>query len=306
MNTQNPILVLAASALVLGCSTEAPTDKFTGTPVQINTSLAQIACRAGNEGANMLPDKFYLTIENSENSLYSYEAVMKNEGGEWVSYDATTGERIQMLWANGTTNVLWTASTSGWPFNTPSDISVATNQSKADSVRSSDHLYRVGNVIPAETEGCLNIDFQHLLSKIEITITLDDGNSGGHNLITDVRIGGVQTSRSRQDSTFSTLNPFITGFVRAWHSDRVAAKKTLATYEAILIPQSVPDDNQANAFEVMFKVRDKEYKWSSPDTIKLEPNTCYSLALKAEKGKVVASGFSPAVWADTPMVQASN
>lgn len=301
MNTLNPILVAAASALMLGCSTGVATDKFTGAPVQINISPAEKSAGA-KEGENMLPEKFYLTIENSENSLYSYDAVMKNEGGNWVSYDATTGERIQMVWATGTNNVQWTASTSGRPFSAPSDISVATNQSKVDSLRSSDHLYRVGNVIPAETEGCLNIDFRHMLSKIEITITLGDGHGAAHNPVTDVRIGGVQTSRSRQDSTFSTLNPFITGFVKALHCG-YAAKKSVATYAAILIPQSVPDDNQVNVFEVMFKVRDKEYRWSSPDTVKLEPNTRYSLALKAEKGNVVASGLSYAVWADARPVK---
>lgn len=293
MNGKTISAALAAAGLLMpnSCS-NVVTDDFTGLPVRINPSVA--ATGAAN-GADAMPKEFYLTLVNEESHLHSYEALMRNEDGKWASYDASTDERIQMLWANGVDYVRWTASTSAGPVGGET-ISVASDQTTADSLKASDHLYRAGYVHPMETDGCIDMELAHMLSKIDIAITLGSGHGTAANPVSNVEISGVQTTRLCEDTIFSAVNPFLIGAVRPRSSGYTAGGSPVATYEAILIPQSIPEEFHGNQLAVKFRLGDSEYWWRSSDTIRLKPNTRYTLALRAGRDRVVASSLTAAEW----------
>lgn len=282
----------AAGLLVANSCSNVVTDEFTGLPVRINPS---VAAEEAKKGADALPKEFYLALVNEENHLHSYEALMKNEDGKWVSYDASTGERIQMLWANGIDYVKWTASTSDGLVGGET-ISVAKDQTTADSLRASDHLYRAGYVHPMETDGCIDMELAHMLSKIDIAITLGSGHRPAANPVSNVEISGIQTVCLCEDTLFSAMNPFVISAVKPRSSGYAAGSNPVATYEAILIPQTIPEEFHGNQLAVKFRLNDNEYWWRSSDTIRLEPNTRYTLALKAGKDRVVASSLTAAKW----------
>ena len=65
-----------------------------------------------------------------------------------------------------------------------------------------------------------------------------------------------------------------------------------ATYEAILIPQTIA----ANNFVVEILIGDKTYEWKSTAEVELEEGKEYTLALTAGKDKVSGSRFTASTW----------
>lgn len=70
--------------------------------------------------------------------------------------------------------------------------------------------------------------------------------------------------------------------------------KASATYEAILIPQTI----ESGKFTVSFKVDGKLYEWvyNNEAGLTLAPNTAYTLKLIAGDDKVQPASFSVAAW----------
>ena len=68
--------------------------------------------------------------------------------------------------------------------------------------------------------------------------------------------------------------------------------KASATYEAILIPQTIGSGN----FTVSFKVDGKLYEWTYNKELTLDPTTAYTLKLIAGDDKVQPVSFSVAEW----------
>ena len=65
-----------------------------------------------------------------------------------------------------------------------------------------------------------------------------------------------------------------------------------ATYEAILIPQTIEADN----FGVEILIGDKTYEWKSTAEVELEEGYEYTLELTAGKDKVSRSSFTANTW----------
>ena len=70
------------------------------------------------------------------------------------------------------------------------------------------------------------------------------------------------------------------------------ATSPTATYEAILIPQTIAAKN----FGVEILIGDKTYEWKSTAEVTLEEGKEYTLELNAGKNKVSGSSFTASTW----------
>ena len=96
----------------------------------------------------------------------------------------------------------------------------------------------------------------------------------------------------RTDGNPQTITPFYTGETPFSKDANGTITKAKATYEAILIPQTIASGN----FTVSFKVDGKLYEWTYNQKLELAPSTAYTLKLIAGDDKVQPASFSVAAW----------
>ena len=208
-----------------------------------------------------------------------------------------------MLWANMNDNVTITALLDVY-FS--SKINTPTDQTTLDALKKADFLAMpVTEVAPSQSG--INVEFKHTMSKINLTIELGSEyeftEEDVDTKITDVKIDGSKVkayytiNSSTSDPQFSfydysgdptPISPYRTGTKPYSKTDG----KAKATYEAILIPQTIASGN----FTVSFKVDGKLYEWAYNQELTLAPNTAYTLKLIAGDDKVQPVSFSVAPW----------
>ena len=287
----NKYLTMAAAALMMAaCSSEdvPQVDSATNTPIQIHAMVAELESRAGIDD-NTDFSQFYLSVTNSSNSNYSYSNVQVTKSGSgWEPASP-------MYWQNSESEVSVTAAT--FSLNGAQDLAVQTDQSTADNVIASDHLYMAATsqsyaeVTGTKDAGAINVNFSHLMSKVNLTITLADEFDADANPISNVTFQGTVASRSYTAGTgWATIpnNAFATDIT----AYAVEYTKPTATYEVILVPQQVA----ANGFAVQFQIGGRQFKWTSDDAVTLDSGKQYTLALTAGDEKVSSASFSSAAW----------
>ena len=207
-----------------------------------------------------------------------------------------------MLWANMNDKVA-IAALSNVNFD-----KIPTDQTSAEGVKKADLLTMpVTKVVPS-TNG-IKVEFKHTMSKIKLTIELGDEYEFAENvdkMITDVKIDGskvealfhIKPENTEFGFEFDNISgnpipvsPFCTGTTPYSKTNGVITKAT-ATYEAILIPQTIASGN----FTVSFKVDGKLYEWTYDKELTLVPTTAYTLKLTAGDDKVQPVSFSVAAW----------
>ncbi len=299
----------AAAFLLASCSNDddfVPQDNLKDTPITVTAGVAELTTRAGHDNSN-LPETFYLSI-NQENDLYDYTNVeMQLVNGTWKTYEEDGETEKKLLWGSSKENVSVTAAT--FSLAGAQDLAVQTNQSTPDAVKASDHLYmeatEQGYAAVEETEntagkaaGAVNVTFNHIMSKVILTITLGDEFNSQTNPINNVTfIGTVATNSYTAGTGWATIAGNVTA------TDIIACQETYtpisntvtnasAKYEVILVPQTVT----ANGFTVMFSVGDREFKWTSNDAVTLESGYKYALNITVGKDKVSGASFSASPW----------
>ena len=293
------ILYFAALvALLAGCSKISQSDTpLRDTPISVNVLLPEILTRAGY-GSDNLPTLFYLSIDQSGTNYDYTNVVMKLENGTWVAYESAEETAAkQLLWEGSTGNVTVTAATFSLSYSSaaPSyELSALADQSTDANVKASDHLCYYSTGVKPSKEG-ISIPFGHIMSKLKITLTLGTEYEDA----TDNPISSVAVFGSNRTGIYQPINPSTT--TEKWGSQcENSIIKTLplsyssltATYEAILIPQTIA----ANNFVVEILIGDKTYEWKSTAEVELEEGKEYTLALTAGKDKVSGSSFTASTW----------
>lgn len=183
-----------------------------------------------------------------------------------------------------------------------------TDQTTPDALKKADFLAMpITKVKP--TQSGINVEFKHTMSKINLTIELGseyEFTADVDKKITDVKIDGskIKASWAFNPSTDgpqfnfdnhsgdpTPITPYYTGATPYSKTDGVITKAS-ATYEAILIPQTIASGN----FTVSFKVDGKLYEWTYNKELTLDPSTAYTLKLIAGDDKVQPASFSVAAW----------
>ena len=273
--------MVAVTAIFAGCANDEdallPNDSLKDTPINIDVLVSGINTRAGYDNTSQ-PTMFYLSIDQNGTN-YDYNVVMKYEGDTWVAYEsaAENAAKTQLLWEGSKDNVTVTAATFRLPeASTSCSLNVQTDQSTAEAVKASDHLYYYSNTVTPSTGG-ISLGLNHIMSKITVKLTLGTEYATSEtNPITSVSAFGAST-----DATYSP------GAGTPWSAGSNVSKITLipsvaydtsnrtATYEAILVPQTIA----ANAFGIEIRIGEKTYEWKSADAFTLTGGTNHTLEM---------------------------
>ena len=271
--------MVAVTAIFAGCANDEdallPNDSLKDTPINVDVLVSGINTRAGYDNTS-LPTMFYLSIDQKD-TKYDYNVVMKHEGGSWVAYESAdeNAAKKQLLWEGSKDNVTVTAATFSLS-DASTTLSVQTDQSTAEAVKASDHLYYYSNAITPSTGG-ISLELNHIMSKITVKLTLGtEYESSATNPITSVTAFGA--------STGATYSP---GAEAPWSAGSNVSKITLipsveynkaertVTYEAILVPQTIA----ANTFGIEIRIGEQTYEWTSAETFKLTGGTNHTLEM---------------------------
>ena len=271
--------MVSVAAIFAGCSNDEdalqPTDSLKDKPINVDVLVSGIHTRAGYDNNASLPTMFYLSIDQNGEKYDYKNVVMKNEAGKWVAYesDAKDAAKKQLLWegstnAEGTANpVIITAATFPLPeASTSYDLSAQTNQSTADAVKASDHLYYYSNAVTPSTDG-ISLPLDHIMSKITVKLTLGtEYASAVTNPITSVTAFGASYSATYSPAaTPAWSNQSAASEIKLFPSVAYDKDNRTATYEAILVPQTIG----ANTFGVEIRIGEKTYEWKSADAFTL-------------------------------------
>ena len=307
------MIALAAMTMILGsCSdsnSEFSQDYLADTPIKLNVSVDEPTTRAGYSDADK-PTGFALFVKHGgQTDKYNYEVWAEGEDKNWKTYDLAkysndrTKEDVTMLWANMNDNVTVYAI---------SDVDYLakidkhpTDQTTPDALKKADFLAMPQTEVKPTQSG-INVEFKHAMSKINLTIELGseyEFTADVDKKITDVKIDGsmveagyyIDFSTEKSPLYFynysgdpTPISPFRTGTKPYSKTDGKAS----ATYEAILIPQTI----ESGKFTVSFKVDGKLYEWTYNQELTLAPTTAYTLKLTAGDDKVQPVSFSVAPW----------
>lgn len=319
MKTIKNLAMLTIAALaVAACSHDknlvAPTDHFPADGViRVATDVTRPQTRAGMETGNLT--MFQLRVKNPVSDSYSYNALMKKEGGDWVSYNNDGTAKMVMLWQNKTQKVNVAAvyipgvtliddywkTTDGIPVS----IAVRENQSNADSLNKSDILVMKSREVDPTSDltpqGKMKVELKHRLAKLNLTVNLGtqfniDGTAT--NPITAVSVEGTKTQADWKLTTDeldgqSVMKP-IKLFEAAYTAGEGKTKSAVAKYECILMPQTIA----SNGFMVKIVIGGKTYTWKSSGEVTLAPDTQYNLTLSVGKDVVIVGSFSARPWTD--------
>ena len=271
----------AMAFLFASCAGEeevtTPADSLKGKPINVDVLVSDIKTRAGYDNTS-LPKMFYLSIDQNDPKYDYTNVVMKYEGGKWVAYasDAADAPTVDMIWANATGTITVKAATFSLS-STSTPLKALTDQSTAEGIEASDHLYYYSNAVMPSENGTISIPLNHIMSKISVQLTLGtEYEASETNPITSVTAFGA--------STGATYSP---GAETPWSAESNVSKITLfpsvaydtnnrtATYEAILVPQTIA----ANTFGIEIRIGEKTYEWKSANAFTLTGGTNHALEM---------------------------
>ena len=290
---------MAAMAFLLAsCAGEeevtTPADSLKGKPINVDVLVSDIKTRAGYDNTS-LPKMFYLSIDQNDPKYDYTNVVMKYEEGKWVAYesDAEGAAKKEMNWAGSTGTITVKAATFSLS-SASTTLKALTNQSKAEGIKASDHLYYYSNAVKPSENGTISIPFDHIMSKLEITVTLRTQYGASENPITSAIAFGSATSATYShagETPWSNYNSAVSDISLCPSGSYSAAERT-ATYEAIFIPQNIA----ASTFGVKVKIGDKTYTWKSANAVTFEGGKKYTLNLTLGKDELTLNTLSVSNW----------
>lgn len=320
MKTKTIFTMAALAAVLAGCSDNEDMPLHNNYPadgvIRMNVAVNDPQTRATYSDANTLTD-FRIIVDNPQNAGYTYKSVLvENKVTGWTPAE-------QMLWANENDPVTIIAYKSdvespGYGADkTDVPVNIQTEQGQNDNMLKSDFLFfKQSNFIPKDdlttTDGKVDIRFQHVLSKLTLTINLgtelNEPVVPSENPITELTIKGTKITgtinfgdaENTKDGTLPTVN-FTTsdqsGAVSPFYKvyTPAANKETQGsvTYECILIPQKIE-----SGFSVSFTVGAKTYEWVSKKEVQLQPGTAHTLTLLAGKEVVLVGDITAGEWTE--------
>lgn len=300
------------AAMLTGCSNDSelahsnfPDDNIIRVTAGVNGAVTRTET-LGTE----LNNKFSLTVvnkdtENEYNYKYTHEnKIFQKIGTEWICNDI-------LLWQDAETKVdvaaLAPVIDKDWIFlgilNNKNqfqtlEYSISDNQETQKPENDLLYYYK-SDLVPKDalnSDGKLDIQFNHAFSMIDINVTLGTEYSNKENPISEVIVGGSKiratldiTNREGKGVSYAStmgtnLETDIITTPGTFTKATTDEENSKAAYSCILIPQKI----EANKFKVTLKTSSKTYVWTSPDAITLETGHRYTLDLRMGKDKLTA------------------
>lgn len=311
---KHQLISLAAAALCFTACTNEDSfshDSLANTPIKLNVSVDEPRTRAGYSNDEK-PTAFRLNVLHrvDKEDKYNYSVWVEGNGTDWNTYDLElyrmygTKTDVTMLWANMDDPVTIEASSYVDDFT-----EIPADQTSAEKVKKADMLVMPQKQVDPNING-INVDFKHTMSKIMLTIELGDEYEFTENVakkITDVNINGSKIQANFGITSVNTepvfeftnisgnptpISPCHTGSTPYSKTAEGKITKASANYEAILIPQTIAQDD----FSVSFKVDGRLYEWTYNKKLPLAPTTAYTLKLTAGDDKVQPVSFDAKPW----------
>ena len=267
------IVVAAALSLLAGCEKDpAGSGPGEGLPMGIEAILA------GSKASITTDDlqEFWLQVDCAGDAAYSYFVAVSKSATGWVS-------NRQLLWKSATATTNYCAAFfNGHDFTQAEfasgvDLSVPTDQSTQAGLNAADllTLKATSTTYEATTDGVLPVALNHGLTKVNFVLSLgsdfyDNQYGRAANPVTVFTVGGANLGFNFQPTTGAVAvtagtEADITPFASSYVPGTATAKTSVATYEAILVPQTFA----AGALSVAFSVGANDYVWTNADAITL-------------------------------------
>lgn len=302
------------AAMLTGCSNDSelahsnfPDDNI----IRVTAGVNGAVTRAETLGTE-LNSNFSLTVinkaplkEGEHSNKYTYgNRFFKKTGTEWICsdillwQDAETKVDVAAL-APAIDNTTFRDSYDFWDEKiTTMEYSITADQKTLSEANDLLYYYQ-SDLVPKDalnSDGKLDIQFNHAFSMIDIIVTLGTEYSQKDNPINEVIVGGsklkatidVANSEGKGVAYASTTgeNPEANVFPTPGTFTKATTdeENSKAAFSCILIPQNI----EANKFKVTLKTSSKTYVWTSPDAITLETGHRYTLNLTMGKDKLTA------------------
>lgn len=323
-------MMLTAVSMLSACSSDEAEKSYypKDNVVRVTTNVNAPATRGSYNDANL--SEMSLSIKNAESlDVYTYNNVRINKGEGSTVW---TPERT-MLWQSSKTLVDIVAYA---PYNADytlpegttslcdvANFPVSVQATQTASNNASDFLvYKRTGFKPytdLNTHSAIAVSFDHAMSLLEIQIALGtefDATTAGPlqaSPISGLVVAGTAISGTcdfanwnsttegslpaiTAGDTQATVSPYQTGFTPKSVEDNGTVNNAVATYECILLPQTVAAGN----FEVGFDINGITYQWKSPDAVTLQGGYKHVLKLTVGKDQVLVNGLSVKKWDTTP------
>ena len=259
--------------LLAGCAKDpASSGPGEGLPMGIEASLS------GSKASLTTDDlqEFWLQVDCAGDAAYSYFVAVSKSATGWVA-------NRQLLWKSATATTNYCAAFfSGHDFTQAEfaggvDLSVPADQSTQAGLNAADllTLKATSTTYETTTDGVLPVALSHGLAKVNFVLSLgsnfyDNQYGRSANPVTAFTVGGANLGFNFQPTTGAVAvtagtEADITPFASSYAPGTATAKTSVATYEAILAPQTFA----AGALCVAFSVGVKNYVWTNADAITL-------------------------------------
>lgn len=302
------------AAMLTGCSNDSelahsnfPADNI----IRVTAGVNGAVTRAETLGTE-LNSNFSLTVinkaplkEGEHSNKYTYgNRIFKKTDSKWICstillwQDAETKVDVAAL-APAIDDMTFRDSYDFWNEKiTTMEYSITADQ-KTQSEANDLLYYYKSNLVPKNelnTDGKLDIQFNHAFSMIDIIVTLGTEYSNKENPINEVIVGGSKLKATIDVANSegygvaypseSGNNPEtdITTIPVTFNKATTDQENSTAVSSCILIPQTI----DANKFKVTLKTSSKTYVWTSPSAITLETGHRYTLNLTMGKDVVTA------------------
>ena len=229
---------------------------FDEKPITVTADVVQHS-RAGYEGSEVLPEKFVMDITQKGDAKFNYSLVEMTKNANANTYSAPAGS--ELLWADNTHEATVKAMTI--PFGlTKVDgtnamvVNVSLAQDVEDNVAASDLLGATYQSNGITIDGAnINIKFQHLLSKLDVSYNFADeveGNSVNVNSITlqDICTKGEYSYANMALASTGLSNGNIVMFHSATTNRKGSAEAIFYPYKpttnpTLVINATIDDEN---------------------------------------------------------------
>ena len=289
MKKANILATAALATLLAACSNDSDvlnTPDYADTPIGLNVNVGPMATRAGYEQGALTEGSFglYLTTEGT-NSDERYNCTNRE-----VKYDnGWTIQGEQLLWKSNDATVTYYAYL---PYTgTVSDaanyaFAVQTDQNSDSNVKASDFLCTGTQTATAGT--ALDINFQHALSKLNVTLTKGSELEEGL-IFTSVRLSNCATATTVNLTDGTTGNTTNSG-----QTITLYAATPNEQYECILVPQTFAQSLKVEITDNNGKV----YTFTSNKDLTFASGEQYTLNLTVGRDKVTTGTISAESWGE--------
>lgn len=331
MRFKNIFFAAAAAMALTACSSDDEQQSFVSqfpedgvmrfTTNLVDPTIATTRASITGSDVNQSGQQFQVKIVNPTSATYSYFNTVQHDGTEWIPVN-------RMLWQNDDQSITVTAAYkqgttfTDYDFIVGANLTVAADQSTEAKLKQQDLLTMptktIANPSIEETlmqNGKLVINFYHALTKLDVTLDLANEfyaatpKLNNASDITEFTIKG--TNAGYQFEAMETANENygtvtvtastpadILANQCAFTAATDADKHSYATYEAIVVPQTIA----AGALTVSFKIGTRSFSWTNTEAITLEQGKHYTLPLTVGHDTVTlnARAFSVSSWEDQP------